>query len=533
MCAKHMGVGLHAALEEQLKQYFETAIIKRGYQYYMDGHVESVRTSEYNALYGIVKGSHIYAVVLDTEHFQYSSCACPYEGYCKHMAAVFFEFCSKHEGGHLYAQDAYFRLLGLQKAAQAVSSASVSGMFQVSAASEQPAELEPLQWLEWMEEKHGDTWLKCRNSLHALMPVLSALKGMSKDWEKPRQRLHWSLSILFVLEQAERAITSVDSFSRYYHEMSFMRMAEPWVQHLFTLVSELAPEAMDDEEWVWAYLIAGICKGNAMRTEAQLFDWTTIYLSVADKFAEDRGWYELELKTLLEDASSASEETTNVSFLHIAIGMLYFYDKLDSLAIEHFSEAKFERSQKIMYPCAARRMQEEEWELAKLWMSFFYDRIYPVRNPRNVGVFLTLCRRADKDRPDMPIWNEYMLSMLPHSYYELSEHWLDQSDYSKWADLQMLMGVRADDLETAVLREVAKAAPRVLMPLYHQSIDAWIQTRNRQGYRMAVKGLKKLEKLYKADKDTARWDRYIAGIAQKHQRLRAFQEELWKGKLIT
>ena len=50
-----------------------------------------------------------------------------------------------------------------------------------------------------MEAAYGDTWKKCRHSLHALQPVLSGLKGLSRDWEKPVQRLHWSTAILFVI----------------------------------------------------------------------------------------------------------------------------------------------------------------------------------------------------------------------------------------------------------------------------------------------------------------------------------------------
>jgi hypothetical protein len=126
-----------------------------------------------------------------------------------------------------------------------------------------------------------------------------------------------------------------------------------------------------------------------------------------------------------------------------------------------------------------------------------------------------------------------MVELLPHSYSDLSDHWLAVKKYEEWADLQLLIGMRPDDLGIQNVREVAKVAPSVMIPLYHQSIDEWINSRNRQGYRMAVKELKKLEKLYKAGKGAEKWDRYLAGIVSKNQRLRAFQEELWKGKIVT
>jgi hypothetical protein len=50
---------------------------------------------------------------------------------------------------------------------------------------------------------------------------------------------------------------------------------------------------------------------------------------------------------------------------------------------------------------------------------------------------------------------------------------------------------------------------------------------------MAVKQLKKLERIYKTLKKTGVWDRYLHGLIRKHGRLRALQEELRKGKFIS
>lgn len=536
MSAMHLNEKLHAALEQRISDEVASTIVKRGWQYYLDGHVKNAKAGDHDNLYGVVQGSDLYAVVIDAGHFGYSSCTCSYEGFCKHMAAVYFQYCSILEGGQENAEQTYFRLLGLTPASVLLKKQS-----------EEPA-LSPLtqqgptdpgyngsteQWLEWMEATHGDVWRKCRHSLHALQPLLQSLKGLSKNWEKPLQRLHWSTAVAFVLDQAERAILTVDSFSRYYHEMSFIRMAEPWVDHLYTLVSDLIPVDMDTKEMEWANSLIAYIKIRASNTERQLFEWDHIYLAVSEKLSENRSWYEQELQAMLLTVQNEEDDSFNASFSHVAIGMMYFLDNEDELSIAHFAKANFERSQKVMYPCAALRLDEAKWDQVKLWMSFLFEHVYAVRNGRSVGPFVSLCRRADQDRPDIPIWTDYMTQLLPHSYTELSDHWLNQKYYEEWADLQLLIGSHPDDISVQALREVAKLAPRSLMPLYHQSVETWMLTRNRQGYRMAVKQLKKLEKLYKAEKDTNRWNIYIEGLVRKHQRLRAFQEELWKGKIVT
>ncbi|MGO4542564.1 SWIM zinc finger family protein [Paenibacillus sp. 2TAB19] len=519
---------LHTALEQELRDHIDASVLKRGWQYYVDGRVQNTRASEYDTLYGIVQGSDLYSVVMDASHFAYSSCTCPEDHYCKHMAAVLFQACSELPDGHKTAERTYFRMLGLTSASEVTIDSRDQAAVAAGSVTHPLERASGEEWLAWMEQSQGETWRKCRHSLHALQPVLQSLKGLSKDWEKPRQRLHWATAVIFVLEQAEMAITTVDSFSRYYHEMSFIRMAEPWVEHLYTLIGELVPADMDDAETRWADLLVAVIKARASNVERQLFEWEYIYLSLSEKLSSNREWFERELTSMLE-----AEKEEPSAFVQIAIAMMYFFDNQDDKSMEHFAKASFDKAQRVIYPCAAQRMEEEKWELVELWMSFLYERIYPNRNGRTVGVFVTLCRRADQDRPDLPQWSTYMTELLPFSYLELSEHWLGQQRYEEWADLQLLTGARLEDVGVQALREVAKSAPQVLLPLYHQSIDASIQSRNRQGYKMAVKQLKKLERLYKSEQEDARWDNYIKGLTSKYQRLRAFQEELWKGKIVT
>ncbi|MDQ6418353.1 SWIM zinc finger family protein [Paenibacillus sp. LHD-117] len=522
---------IQTALEGQLSANMASTMIKRGWSYYKDGHVQNVKETTRDILTGIVRGSELYAVVIDADQFRYSTCTCPYVGFCKHMAAVYFYLCAELEGDEA-AERSYFKLLGLAPASTLVKDEQRREQPRDAFQGDPGPEGTAAQWFDWMETEYGETFRKCRHSLHALQPVLSSLKGLSKDWEKPLQRLHWLTSILFALEQAERAILTVDSFSRYYHEMSFIRMAEPWLEHGYALLAELEPEAMSEGEWATADALAGRVKRRATLAERQLFDWPFLYLAFCEVLTVRREWFELELSKLLE-AAERKEADQDESFLHAAAGMFYFIDGDDAASISHFAKSAFERTQRLVYPCVAQRMEAGKWESAEQWMAYLFERVHAARNARNIGPFMTLCRRADEDRPEQPIWTTYMTELLPYSYTELSEHWLNVKRYEDWADLQMLVGAKLEEIDAAGLREVVKISPESLLPLYHQSIEANIATRNRQGYRFAVKQLKKLERLYKGMKESERWESYLAGLTSKYQRLRALQEELWKGKIGT
>lgn len=522
---------LNDALAEQLGKNVSSSSITRGWNYYKNGNVQRVEVTLHDTLTGVVRGGDLYAVVLDAEHFRYSTCTCSFMGYCKHMVAVYFYYCGELEKGREEAEQAYFRMIGLKPASALVPFEKDEAGPHVPNHPDRSGT--PGQWLNWMESEYGETWMKCRHSLHALQPVLSGLKGLSKDWPKPLQNLHWSAAILFVLEQAERAILTVDSFSRYYHEMSFTRMAEPWVDHVHTLTSELNPGEMDEEQLAWCDFLASLAKRRAAMTEKQLFEWTRLYLHYCEKLSVMREWYERELSSLLAELELAEEDGREKSFLCAAIGLLYFFDGDDSRSIHYFSSSSFEKNQRLIYPCATARMLEGDWEKAERWMSFLYERVYNNRNARNIGPFMMLCRRADMDRPELPVWQRYMTELLPYSYTELSEHLLAIKRYEEWADLQLFMSMKPEEIDAAELRETVKAAPQALLPLYHQSIEAAIGSRNRQSYRLAVKQLKKLERLYKSTKEIDRWESYLTELVSKYQRLRALQEELWKGKIVT
>ncbi len=60
-----------------------------------------------------------------------------------------------------------------------------------------------------------------------------------------------------------------------------------------------------------------------------------------------------------------------------------------------------------------------------------------------------------------------------------------------------------------------------------------IQQKNRQNYKEAVRYLKKLRTIYKKLKKEEKWEVYFEQLLQKTKRLRAFQEECQRGKLIN
>lgn len=78
-------------LTEQMNQYIAPHIMERGFDYYLQGQVEEVEIGE-TWIKATVLGSYgDYWVKVHRERFSLSECDCPYEDYCKHMAAVIYQ----------------------------------------------------------------------------------------------------------------------------------------------------------------------------------------------------------------------------------------------------------------------------------------------------------------------------------------------------------------------------------------------------------------------------------------------------------
>jgi hypothetical protein len=126
-----------------------------------------------------------------------------------------------------------------------------------------------------------------------------------------------------------------------------------------------------------------------------------------------------------------------------------------------------------------------------------------------------------------------MRSLLPYSYNEFNHYIVEQEDYETWADLQMVVGFHVVDHPRELLKRIEQTDLKVLLPLYHRAVNDAIQERNRPSYKLAVRYLKKLRTYYKKLKQVDRWNDFIVKLASEHKRLRAFQEELERGKLLS
>lgn len=135
-----------------------------------------------------------------------------------------------------------------------------------------------------------------------------------------------------------------------------------------------------------------------------------------------------------------------------------------------------------------------------------------------------------KNRPDL-LERAYMQT-LPFSFRHYENFLYENQLFDKWIDLFTYMGMGIDELDKHQVKKLQEYDQSLLLSLYHRSIQEHINLKTRDHYRIAVRQIKKLRTLYKKLKKPHEFERFLILTLERTKRLRAFQEECKKGKLI-
>lgn len=181
----------------------------------------------------------------------------------------------------------------------------------------------------------------------------------------------------------------------------------------------------------------------------------------------------------------------------------------------------------------------------------YLERLTNQSNWTRLAYWLTeladVLRQQQSNLQDYALYWEQVISHLPEAEPQMwtalekllpvggriyEEKLLSYGKWQLWMDYQLSAGNDPANYKVTELQPLENNAPEMLLPFYHQAVERHMAHKNRQGYKAAVKLLKRLAKLYKKIKQEPRWNDFIEQFAQRNSRLRALQEELRKGKLI-
>ncbi|PLT31737.1 SWIM zinc finger family protein [Peribacillus deserti] len=477
-------------------------------------------------------------VVFDMNNPANSSCSCDDGLMCRHQIAVFLAAYSKRASVRLWID----RWKSKQEEAEAPIEEETLALTSARDVLEQKKTFKRSfsSWKGYIDKTFDRYILKNKTMPEYMLDRMWGSFNQKLKEKAPIERewrhLYDFVSLYVVLLNCLKLIKSDPSPKvslSFFHDLA-SNSAEELQEIIPSIGRQAQPFAFDeflegikDEAW---QLLEG---GSSLQYERVDF-----YRSLWRYLLKKSAWRSKEIKRLEEALNEKHSEAQTASY-QIALIHLLLLTNQDEQAMELLGGLQASASP-FLYAWLQYSIETGNEKRAALFIEHVIKRVNPF-----LSALVSYYERTDFVRTfSMPIrvfcqetkrsdlLERFYRETLPYSYYEYSRVLFDREEYQKWVELQMFSGETLTLTGNESLKILQAKEPSLLLPLYHHAVLSNLEQKNRQAYKAAVRYLKKLKALYKKLKQENRWDEYIENLSVSTKRLRAFQEELQRGKLI-
>lgn len=517
-------------MADEVSQSMDAESLEIGNDLYDRGRVEWTKLFG-SRIYSVVDDGKKNTVVIHTDDFANSICACAKRHFCEHIAAVFLH---------------YYEQWLMSKKTQPVTSLP-SGRknlrffiknqaLDIPITEEGPAkywhEYFTREYVQLQEaEKHNPQYMRyqldelCSAALR-FNAFIRQVSARNNEWSFVGIDLYQLHSILFYMIRLEKSAGN-SSFSN-------------TIKHQVKIIEDDLKEALDalvSTNWqakhrpVFQEAVELVREGF-LEDKNQLFAWFNIYRQVCNNLFDGQQ-VEEEISCLEKIVKRLKESRQMYYKVALVLANLKMWAQKSDEALATLQKTKEKRIEDL-FLFLQILAEGEKWEKLLIWLRWLDEEI----KGANLFLFKEVCHYcvlgAKKNREFNREFASLLQSWLPRSFNFYADYLLEEGLSREWVELHISSLVHDwRSVDKGVLRYLGSKDPAALMPLYHQWAARLIDQRKRQSYIEAVRLLKKLRTLYNRQRMGKEWRAFISRLASHYPRLRAFQEELRKGKLIS
>lgn len=533
-----------ANIAEQIVTQMDLLVLENGWELFRRFAIVSLQPEEHSFLKADVRDKQAFEVCLHMDQVAQSTCSCGSGPLCRHVAAAFFQAYNLY--GHstaafLSACKQYHQAQKLEKMtstneqpthpASLVQPVHPKRRRNESIGLPTP-EQSPEQWLDFLAANFDFTEDIIHTSAHHT--ALSYYEyANSEEWDSTLRMLYQLHVLLFLLLAMERKLQTASqdwSYVRIQWKLDEQFMA--LLEEIDQLLEHSSPElAFMRYPQIITSLRQLLLEGEIQLEQSSL-DWNSVYLLFWEHLFNLSDWRVKEKKRLELELNDSTSGSKKWKYLQRAVAWHEVLDGHDREAMERLHP--FMKQDKLLYYWSILffHVNKGNWSKVLSWITFMMPAME--RATRNEwSLLMKAWSQGIEQDPDEPEWHRVMALHLHFTYWYYSEHLIKKGMYRTWVDVHLYHKLSPGDISKELLRQVEQHDKSLLLPLYHQATERAISIRNRDGYREAVRYMKKLKQYYKGLKRSYAWDRYIEYIVSQHSRLRALQEEIQKGKLLS
>ncbi|MGD6816597.1 SWIM zinc finger family protein [Metabacillus sp. 113a] len=498
-------------------------LVKKGLILYRQGSVYNVNVSA-ERISAKVQDVAPVSVTLDLDFVQASSCSCPADGFCRHlMAAFLYVYASADRIGTFvdaWKEDtAAQMMLNMKKASDLLKA-----QFRLKDDSIE-------NWYQFFEMEYEKLPVKTMQSLYHQYFYKLKQRAPKKMELKRLFTIHLGLITIEKMLESYKRTRAKDA--------SLQHMAQVYLNHMEHAI-ELELDEMS--RYATPFALDPLLE-ESMDYFRRLLDVPEVFYPSAlpiykmlwEELLNRPKWLEKEYEKLTSHYRDGGIESR---YLYGMLQILFLLKRDEELI------GILRDGGSLLFPGSLNWVHElahtENWRRLEKWMPYLIENIpgyvqsdlSKVELRRGAELLLAAVGSYADEKQADELYEQACRDLLPLSFNEY-EHLLSMDErYYEWAELNMLLGYPVYEVEGYYLDEAEKNEPEAVLALYKQTISLEMEIRNRESYKRAVRLLKKVKRLYKKLKNEEEWEDYLDMLQERYKRLRAFREELVKGKLI-
>lgn len=497
----------------------DTELFEKGKDYYYHDRVKMAKVFGAR-IYAAVSDGKMHTVTIHIDNFSKSTCTCEKKHLCEHIAAVFFHY---YEPGQMSNNVLPPLQLKNPVPVVPVMGGPVALWYEYFEREYDRIRESKRRFLQqYAEYFEGELYFSAR----LFDDFIVGASVHSNDWPSCNKALYRFHSNLFFMARLEKQIKDVQP--SYLDSYQIEKIEDGFMQALTSTLSCIQRE----EYQPFLQKAVEVVREHLFQGKTPLFDWLLIYRLMCVSLFDSHDRWKSET-AYLEELMVRSEKNQQ-GYYYAALGLASLKMAAgridDALALLRKLKGKRIRDMLFYLEYFAKA---KEWEKLLAWLRWLAPHVKKA-NPVVLEDICEYCILAAKNSKAGEEFIKLVRSWLPRSFDSYAGYLLEEDLFREWAELIMsYRGYTWENINKSVLRHLESRDPAALMPLYHQWAARLIEEKNRKSYQEAVKLLKKLRTVYNRQKMTREWNTFISSLASRYPRMRALQEELRKGKLIS
>ncbi|WMJ18416.1 SWIM zinc finger family protein [Geobacillus proteiniphilus] len=518
-------------------------LIQKGRDLSRNGLVYNVMVINSHEVEGVVSDKTPHDVMVDLSNVtRRHRCPCGTEGLCPHVLALFF-----YVYGNVFDVGELFRLwkkgqIGALRKESAVHEPKTPAPKRAgkTAGLSITANETVEDWRGQFEKQYEDFFSRHQNGQNwpyrlafQLLPKLGKNEGKQAG-ARPLRELHAALFLLEKLRQYGEAQGWNDVVFASYGHFSWQQDVNYVADRAFDALEKLSDQSLPRSlnaliEQTIPYVRDVLFLDGALSSFGYDF-YTTAWESLFTKPT----WRQEERAELLRLAKARDDIRAAMAAAHLSF-LLGEDDEAMALYRAFPDQAGLflvEWIERFIQNGLLKRF-EAVWEKAKDdWPLYLSHIPAPIRSSfldETAHWFEMYARQ--RNRSDA--WEDFLQRSLPYSVNYYTNFLYRQGRYREVVDLFLWANITADELHPQLLKTLQARNPELVMPLYHRAVMRRLEEKNRASYQRAVRHLKMLRTHYRSMKRIDQWEAYLEQLLAKTARMRAFHEELKKGKLLS